>query len=196
MRWPTASPSNGSPARDITEAHWDAFFAFYMDTGSRKWGRPYLNRAFFSLIGERMADRVLLVMAKRDGRHIAGAINFIGDKRALRAQLGLHRGSPLPAFRGLLLPGHRIRHRPRPRPGRGRGAGRAQAGARLPARDHLIGPRHRRSVAPPGHRRPISIRSASTYPRRPTSSRRPLRSSTGKRIRDSGRRYILPAART
>ncbi|MGO4385992.1 GNAT family N-acetyltransferase [Microvirga sp. 2YAF29] len=67
--------------KDITEAHWDAFFAFYMDTGSRKWGRPYLNRRFFSLIGERMAERVLLVMAKRDGRHIAGAINFIGDKR-------------------------------------------------------------------------------------------------------------------
>ncbi|MET0527722.1 MAG: GNAT family N-acetyltransferase, partial [Microvirga sp.] len=66
---------------DLTEAHWDAFFAFYMDTGSRKWGRPYLNRRFFSLIGERMAERVLLVMAKRDGRYIAGAINFIGDKR-------------------------------------------------------------------------------------------------------------------
>ncbi|ANY81173.1 hypothetical protein BB934_25565 [Microvirga ossetica] len=67
--------------RDITEAHWDAFFAFYMDTGSRKWGRPYLNRSFFSLIGERMAERVLLVMAKRGGRYIAGAINLIGDKR-------------------------------------------------------------------------------------------------------------------
>jgi predicted N-acyltransferase len=66
-------------ARDITEAHWDAFFEFYMDTGSRKWGRPYLNRRFFSLIGERMADRILLVMAKRAGRYIAGAINMIGD---------------------------------------------------------------------------------------------------------------------
>jgi predicted N-acyltransferase len=66
---------------EITEAHWDAFFAFYMDTGSRKWGRPYLNRRFFSLIGERMADQVLLVMAKRNGRYIAGAINFIGAKR-------------------------------------------------------------------------------------------------------------------
>lgn len=66
---------------DITEAHWDAFFAFYMDTGSRKWGRPYLNRRFFSFIGERMAERVLLVMAKREGRYIAGAINLIGDKR-------------------------------------------------------------------------------------------------------------------
>ncbi len=63
---------------DITERAWDDFFAFYMDTGGRKWGRPYLNRRFFSLIGERMSDDVLLVMARRDGRYIAGAINFIG----------------------------------------------------------------------------------------------------------------------
>jgi predicted N-acyltransferase len=66
---------------DLTEAVWDDFFRFYSDTGSRKWGRPYLNRAFFSLVGERMADDILLVMAKRDGRYIAGAINFIGEKR-------------------------------------------------------------------------------------------------------------------
>ncbi|MBB6465107.1 hypothetical protein HNQ96_000954 [Aminobacter lissarensis] len=65
--------------KDITEAHWDDFFAFYMDTGGRKWGRPYLTRTFFSLIGERMADDVLLVMARRGGRYIAGAINFIGS---------------------------------------------------------------------------------------------------------------------
>ena len=64
---------------EITEAHWDAFHAFYEDTGARKWGRPYLNRRFFSLIGERMANRILLVMAMRGGRAIAGAINFIGD---------------------------------------------------------------------------------------------------------------------
>jgi predicted N-acyltransferase len=63
---------------DITEDAWDAFFAFYMETGSRKWGRPYLTRAFFSLIGETMAKDVLLVMARRNGRWIAGAINFIG----------------------------------------------------------------------------------------------------------------------
>ncbi|MCA0448234.1 MAG: GNAT family N-acetyltransferase [Proteobacteria bacterium] len=63
----------------ITEAHWDAFFHFYMDTGSRKWGRPYLNRRFFSLLGAKMADRILLVMAKREGRFIAGALNLIGD---------------------------------------------------------------------------------------------------------------------
>lgn len=71
----TIHPLTGS---DLTEAVWDDFFAFYIDTGSRKWGRPYLTRAFFSLIGQEMADRILLVMAKRDGRYIAGAINFIG----------------------------------------------------------------------------------------------------------------------
>jgi predicted N-acyltransferase len=65
----------------LTEAHWDAFFAFYMDTGSRKWGRPYLNRRFFALLSERMSERVLLVMAKRNGRTIAGALNLIGDTR-------------------------------------------------------------------------------------------------------------------
>lgn len=64
---------------ELTEAVWDTFFAFYMDTAGRKWGQPYLNRRFFSLIGKRMADDVLLVMARREGRYIAGAINFIGS---------------------------------------------------------------------------------------------------------------------
>jgi predicted N-acyltransferase len=63
---------------DITEAHWDAFWAFYQDTGARKWGRPYLTRDFFSRLGERMADRILLVFALREGRPIAGALNLIG----------------------------------------------------------------------------------------------------------------------
>jgi predicted N-acyltransferase len=63
---------------DLTESIWDAFFAFYMETGSRKWGRPYLTREFFSVVGEKMRDRILLVMARRAGRWIAGAINFIG----------------------------------------------------------------------------------------------------------------------
>lgn len=62
----------------LTEAHWDTFFAFYMDTGSRKWGSPYLTRDFFSLIGETMREEILLVLAKRAGRAIAGALNFIG----------------------------------------------------------------------------------------------------------------------
>ncbi len=64
---------------DLTEDHWDAFYGFYMDTGGRKWGRPYLNRTFFSMLGERMADRVLLIMARRDDHWIAGALNLIGD---------------------------------------------------------------------------------------------------------------------
>ena len=63
----------------ITEEAWDAFFAFYMETGSRKWGRPYLTRSFFSLVGESMAKDVLLIMARRNNRWIAGAINFIGS---------------------------------------------------------------------------------------------------------------------
>lgn len=64
---------------ELTEVHWDAFWTFYQDTGSRKWGRPYLTRAFFSMLGESMADRVLLVIAERGGVPIAGALNLIGD---------------------------------------------------------------------------------------------------------------------
>lgn len=64
---------------EIDEEAWDAFFTFYMETGSRKWGRPYLTRAFFSQIGESMSKDVLLVMARRNGRWIAGAINFVGS---------------------------------------------------------------------------------------------------------------------
>ncbi|MCG8336080.1 MAG: GNAT family N-acetyltransferase [Proteobacteria bacterium] len=63
----------------ITEGHWDIFFEFYQETGSRKWGRPYLNRAFFSLIGQTMAERILLIFCKRNGRYVAGALNFIGS---------------------------------------------------------------------------------------------------------------------
>ncbi|HAT08591.1 MAG TPA: GNAT family N-acetyltransferase, partial [Rhodobiaceae bacterium] len=63
---------------DLSESHWDAFFHFYMDTGQRKWGTPYLTRSFFSMINETMQDDILLVMAKRNGDYIAGALNFIG----------------------------------------------------------------------------------------------------------------------
>ncbi len=64
---------------DLTESVWDTFFDFYMDTGGRKWGHPYLTRDFFSRVGASMADQTLLVMAKRHGRTIAGALNFFGD---------------------------------------------------------------------------------------------------------------------
>jgi predicted N-acyltransferase len=63
---------------DLTDAHWDDFFHFYLDTGQRKWGTPYLTRSFFAHIQETMRDDVMLVMAARDGRYIAGALNFIG----------------------------------------------------------------------------------------------------------------------
>ena len=58
--------------------HWDAFWRFYRDTGARKWGTPYLTRAFFDQVQETMRDDVLLVLAERDGVPVAGALNFIG----------------------------------------------------------------------------------------------------------------------
>jgi uncharacterized protein len=63
----------------IGEREWDAFWRFYQDTGSRKWGRPYLTRRFFSLLGERMGDRIVLMFADRDGVPIAGALNLVGS---------------------------------------------------------------------------------------------------------------------
>jgi predicted N-acyltransferase len=64
---------------ELTEEIWDAFFTFYQDTGARKWGSPYLTREFFSKISERMSNKILLIMAKRNERYIAGALNFIGS---------------------------------------------------------------------------------------------------------------------
>jgi uncharacterized protein len=63
---------------DLKPYHWDAFWAFYQDTGSRKWGRPYLTRAFFDCLHQTMRDDILLVLAERDGQPIAGALNFLG----------------------------------------------------------------------------------------------------------------------
>ena len=65
---------------DIKPAHWDAFWEFYQDTGARKWGTPYLTRAAFDLLGERMGDSILLVLALDGGEPIAGALNFIGGE--------------------------------------------------------------------------------------------------------------------
>jgi len=62
----------------IDEQHWDAFWRFYQNTGSRKWGRPYLRRNFFTLLGQRMGDKVILMLALRDGKPIAGALNLVG----------------------------------------------------------------------------------------------------------------------
>src|SRR5688572_3973864 len=65
---------------EIRPEHWDAFWLFYQDTGARKWGHPYLTREAFDLIGERMGESVLLVLAFMDGKPIAGALNFIGER--------------------------------------------------------------------------------------------------------------------
>jgi len=73
---------------DITEAHWDAFFGFYMDTGARKWGRPYLTRDFFTRLGATMAGRIALVMAFRGDVAIAGALNLIGRDALYGRQWG------------------------------------------------------------------------------------------------------------
>ncbi|MEX0342789.1 MAG: GNAT family N-acetyltransferase [Erythrobacter sp.] len=65
---------------DILPPHWDAFWRFYQDTGARKWGTPYLTREAFDLLGERMGEQILLLLASQDGEPIAGALNFIGGE--------------------------------------------------------------------------------------------------------------------
>ncbi len=83
---------------DLREHHWDAFFAFYEDTGSRKWGRPYLNREFFSRIGETLADRIVLMLAYDGAEPIAGAINFVGRDRIFGRNWGCTRDVPFLHF--------------------------------------------------------------------------------------------------
>lgn len=62
----------------IQPEHWDAFWQFYQDTGARKWGTPYLTREFFDIAQQTLRDDILLVLARRDGQYIAGALNFVG----------------------------------------------------------------------------------------------------------------------
>lgn len=63
---------------DLRQEHWDVFYKFYMDTSDRKWGSAYLNRKFFRLLGETMADRVVLILVEDDGEWVAGALNLLG----------------------------------------------------------------------------------------------------------------------
>ena len=91
----TFSHKSGS---EITEADWDAMYAFYLDTGSRKWGSPYLNRDTFSLIGERMAEHILLIFAEESGKPIAGAMNLIGGDRLLGRYWGTTDARPMLHF--------------------------------------------------------------------------------------------------
>jgi uncharacterized protein len=82
----------------LTEEHWDVFFACYQDTGARKWGRPYLNRAFFRLIHERMAGRVVLIMARDAEGWCAAALNFLGDEALYGRHWGCLRDYPFLHF--------------------------------------------------------------------------------------------------
>ena len=82
----------------IRAEHWDAFHDFYLDTASRKWGSPYLNRAFFEELGARLADRVLLVMAFRDGRPVAGALNLFSDEALFGRNWGCAEDHPFLHF--------------------------------------------------------------------------------------------------
>ena len=77
----------------IQPEHWDAFWEFYQDTGARKWGTPYLTRAFFDIAHETLADDILLVLALRDGRPVAGGVEFHRTRNAIRALLGGRRAS-------------------------------------------------------------------------------------------------------
>lgn len=90
VKWLTGS--------DLTEEVWDQFFEFYQDTGSRKWGRPYLNRRFFSLLGEAMADRVLLMFAYDGDEPIAGTFSMIGHDRLYGRYWGATRHVPFLHF--------------------------------------------------------------------------------------------------
>ncbi|MGI9353898.1 MAG: GNAT family N-acetyltransferase [Rhizobiaceae bacterium] len=83
---------------DLTEDIWDIFYRFYMDTGSRKWGRPYLTREFYSMIGEALADDIVLVMAKRNHSYVAGAINFVGSHRLFGRHWGCVEDHPFLHF--------------------------------------------------------------------------------------------------
>ena len=65
---------------DLREHHWDAFYNFYLETSSRKWGSAYLNREFFSQVSTTMSEQILLILCRRGSKYIAGALNFIGDE--------------------------------------------------------------------------------------------------------------------
>ena len=64
---------------EIKKDHWNYFWKFYQDTGIKKWGTPYLKRQFFDQIHETMRSKILLILAKKEGNYIAGALNFIGS---------------------------------------------------------------------------------------------------------------------
>ena len=121
----TAVEIVGLTGDEIDETAWDAFWHFYQDTGSRKWGQPYLTRQFFSLIGQTMGDKLLLVMARRDGVWIAGALNFIGGDTLYGRYWGCIEEVPYLHFELCYYPGDRSRDPAGTIARRSGGAGRA-----------------------------------------------------------------------
>ena len=156
---------------------------------------PISTGRFFSLLGERMADRVLLIMARRDGPLDRRRAQPDRRRLPLRPQLGLRRGRALPAFRALLLPGHRARHRGWPGPGRGRRAGPAQDRPRLPAHAPSIPPTTSPTPRCARRSRASWSRSGARCRARWTGWRRNIRRS-GRSRREPGRRKSNCAATT
>jgi hypothetical protein len=116
----------------IRPEHWDAFWAFYQDTGGRKWGRPYLTREFFDILHDTMRDDCLLVLAERDGVPVAGALNLIGRDALYGRYWGCLEDHPS-CISSCAITAPSTGRSPGHPPGRGRRAGRTQAGARLSA---------------------------------------------------------------
>ena len=119
---------------EIRPAHWDAFFAFYMDTGGRKWGTPYLTRSFFDILGSTMADKVVLVMAEADGRPVGGALNLKGDDTLYGRDWGCLESHAFLHFEACYYQAIDYAIASRPAAGRSRRAGRSQDPARLACR--------------------------------------------------------------
>ena len=139
---------------DLQPRHWDAFYRFYLATSDRKWGSAYLNRRFFALINERMADKIVLVLARKGADYVAGAFNILGTETIYGRNWGSHGDYKIPALRVLLLPRDRVCHHPRIEARRGRCARPAQDPAWLSAGADLQRALDPRSGVPPG-RRPI-----------------------------------------
>ena len=132
---------------DLRPRHWDAFYEFYLATSDRKWGSAYLNRRFFALIGERMPEKIVLVMARRGTKYVAGAFNLLGTDTIYGRNWGSYGDYKFLHFRMLLLPGDRVRNFTRLKARRGRRTRTAQAAARLLAGAYLqrsLGSRIRR----------------------------------------------------
>ena len=177
---------------EIGRAQWEAFYGFYTSTVDRKWGSAYLTQRFFPMLGDRLGDRVVLMLALDRGRPVAGALNLLGEEALYGRNWGLQRRLAVPAFRALLLPRHRLRDRPWRRPRGGGRAGRAQDPARLPAAADLLGALDRASRAA-SRRRLVPRRGAPGASRGNGGARELLTLSSGPRLGRAPAAAFLPS---